>query len=74
MVLRGCAGCALEPRPFSLPASEFFTGDSPNASLCTKSALKLLNWRSLPGGVPGLGEAVSEAVSPVATAGEGRVC
>lgn len=27
MALRGCVGCALEPRPFCLPASEFSTGD-----------------------------------------------
>ena len=47
---------------------------SPNASFCTKIALKLLNWHNLPGGVPGLGEAVSEAVSSVAAAGEGRAC
>lgn len=37
-------------------------------------ALKLLNRGSLPGGVPGLGEAVSKAVPPVAAAGGGRPC
>ena len=38
---------------------------------CAQIALKLLNWHNLPGGVPRLGEAVSEAMSPEA-ASRGR--
>lgn len=47
---------------------------SSNLSFCAKVTLKLLNQHNLPREVPGLGEAVSEVVSPTATAGEGRVC
>lgn len=46
----------------------------PNASFCTKIALKLLNQHSLPGAVSGFGEAVSEAVSHSAAESEGRMC
>lgn len=65
--------CLSHVLSLSLPLS-FPLETSPYAAFCTKIALKLLSWRSLPGVIPGLGEAVSEDVSPAAAAGEGRAC